>query len=214
MMHLSDDEILQLAEVAEEHLVFTNDQLEMMAHLKTCESCYKKFCGALTILEVTGDYGSVYLSELYEMKYARSLPSHETVITLAVLNLIKQNINEKKGMVLEQVTRAGDIFKFRPAVSVATRSTSAASASIYKLEDITDEKTFVAVDPARRELLLQINTSNLCGKKIKVFLQSDSGQNSEIHMEPIGNIYKGRAFDIPNEEARLVIQAFDESEAE
>lgn len=214
MMHLSDEEILQLAEAAEEHLVFTNDQLEMMDHLKTCKLCYKKFCGALTLLEVTSDYGSVYLSELYGMEYAKSLASHETVITLAVLNLIMQNINEKRATVLEQVARAGDIFKFRPAVSMAARSTSASSASIYKLEDISDEKTFVAVDPASGELLLQINTSDLCCKKIRVFLQSDSDQNIEIHMEPIGSIYKGRAFDIPNEEARLVIQAFDESEAE
>lgn len=206
MNHLSDDEILQLAEIVEDQLIFTESQIHMMEHLKFCKPCYEKFCGAMTLLEVIGDNSIVDLSDIYEMKYAKSLLKQKECRTLAVVNLIWKSIHQKIEIVLEQVNGVEDAYRFQPSPIMATRGSSGAAGSVCKVEDTDDERSFIAVDPNKKELLLQINTKGLLSSQIKAFLQYGSGENIEIHMDSKGDYCKGKISGFPDKDAQLVIQ--------
>lgn len=206
MSHLSDDEILQLAEIVDDQQIFTDSQVHMMEHLKFCGPCYEKFCGAMALFEVIGDNSIVDLSDIYEMKYAKSLLRQKESKTLAVVNLIRKSIHQKIEMVLEQVSSAEDAYRFQPSPIMATRGSLGAAGSIYKVEDTDDERSFIAVDPNKKELLLQINTKGLLDSQIKAFLQYESGENIEIHMDSKGNYCKGKISGFPDKDAQLVIK--------
>lgn len=206
MRHLSDDEIILLAEMTDEELIYTKEQIEMMGHLKICRSCYDKFCGAMMLTEVTSESGYAYLSKIYGMDYAKSTTAKVLTKTLAVVDLIKKEIHNTVSTVLEQVAGDNDAFTFSPAIAMATRSLPDLESSLYKIEDISDEKTFIVVDAKRRELLIQINARNYGDSIIKVFLQYESGETIEIPLEYKNAVYKGIVRNLADGNARLVIR--------
>lgn len=206
MIHLSDDDILQLAEITEENFILSKEQLEMMNHLKSCETCYDKFCGAIALMEVTGESGSVYLSEIFTVQSEESLQSQPAAKTLAILNVIMQTARGKIKTVIEQANVAESFFRFQPSIAMGTRGVSENKSSVYKVEDLDDEKTFIAIDSERKELLLQVNATGLPDSGIKAYLQLSSGEKIEVQIERRGFLYIGKVYNLPNEEATLVIQ--------
>lgn len=205
MIHLSDDDILQLAETIEENLILSKEQLEMMNHLKECGICYDKFCGAIALMEVTGESGSVYLSEIFAVQSVESLQSQPETKTLAILNVIMKTVRGKIETVIEQANVAGSAFRFQPSIAMGTRSVSGNRGSVHKVEDSNDEKTFIAIDSERKELLLQVNAKELSASGIKAYLQLSSGEKKEIQIERKGFIFIGKINNLPDEEATLVI---------
>lgn len=209
MMHLSDEEIMRLAEATEEQLAYTERELEMMNHLKTCTSCYEKFCSSLALLEVTSDSGYVVLSEIYGMEYARKLVVQAGNKILAVVNLVRNKLIENMDVILEQVERTGDTFRFHPSVAMATRGLADSDNNVFKVEDVNDDKTFIMYDPKNNELLVQINTKELESAKIRAFLQLESGETIEINMKVMGKIYKGLVNNLPSEKFQIIIEEAD-----
>ena len=205
MIHLSDDDILQLAETTEENLILSKEQLEMMNHLKECGICYDKFCGAIALMEVTGESGSVYLSEIFAVQSVESLQSQPETKNLAILNVIMKTVRGKIETVIEQANVAGSAFRFQPSIAMGTRGVSGNRGSVYKVEDSDDEKTFIAIDSERKELLLQVNAKELSASGIKAYLQLSSGEKKEIQIERRGFIFIGKINNLPDEEATLVI---------
>lgn len=206
MTHLSDEEIMRLAEVTEEQLIYTEQEIEMMNHLKSCTSCYEKFCSSLALLEVTSDDGYVILSEIYGMEYARKLVVQAGNKILAVVNLVRNKLLENMDVILEQVERTGDAFRFHPSLAMATRGLADSDNSVYKVEDINDDKTFIMLDSKSNELLVQINTKELGNTKIRAFLRLESGETREINMELKGKIYKGLVNKLPSEKFQIIIE--------
>lgn len=209
MMHLSDEEIMRLAEITEEHLNYSEHELKMMNHLKTCLSCYEKFCSSLALLEVTSDSGYVVLSEIYGMEDARKLVVRAENKILAVVNLVRNKLLENIDVILEQVERTGDAFRFQPSVAMATRGLIDSDKSVYKVEDVNDDKTFIMLDPRSNELLVQINTKEFENTRIRAFLRLESGETIEINMELKGKIYKGLVNDLPSEKFQIIIEEAD-----
>lgn len=207
MRHLSDDEIMILAEVTEEQLVYSADQLSMMEHLKTCRPCYEKFCCALTLTEVTGDSGSSILPEIFRAEPEKSLAAETGRKILAVVSFVNSRIHEGIEEIMEQVSHAGDRFTFRPSAAMAARGIAASKTRIYKIEDINDDKTFIAIDPDRKELLLQVNSKGFEHSDIKAFLKTDSGEKTEIHLDMKGQIYKGMLRNLPEGRYEIIIES-------
>lgn len=206
MIHLSEDSIMKLAEATEEQLIYTKEQIEMMNHLKTCEPCFEKFCSAMALQEVFSDAGYAFLSDIYDMSYAKSLTNKVVNKTLAVVNLIRNGVHNDLSMILEQVRREGDAFRLSPALAMSTRGASTSKNRVYKVEDVNNEKTFIAVDAANNELLLQINTKGLDEAKIQAFLEMESGERVEIKLEQVGKNFKGMVRDLPEGALQLIIE--------
>lgn len=206
MIHLSDEQLIRLAEVADEHFIYNEHELEQMEHLKTCTYCYEKFCSVRTLLEVTSDSGYSVLSEIYGIKYAGVNSVQEENRILAVINIARNKLMESIDGVLEQINRTKASFCFEPVLAAATRGNSENNSCIYKVEDIDDDKTFVVFDSKNDELFIQINTKGLMIKKIAVYLQRESGTKIEIPLQSTGKIYKGTLKNLPTEKMQIVIE--------
>lgn len=206
MTHLSEDNLMRLAEIAEEDLSYSDSELEMMDHLKTCVSCYEKFCSALALLSVTSESGYVVLSEMYALKREENPIKQISNKILAAVNFAINRLAENVDVVLDQVKSASAAFFFQPSLAMATRGLSESGQGIYKVEDINDEKTFIAVDPVSRNLLIQINTKELGNIRIRAFLQLEGGGMIEIQLQQKGKIYKGQISDFPSERFQIIVE--------
>ena len=206
MIHLSEDQIMHLAEVTEDMIPYSAPEKEMMLHLKSCEECYSQFCSSLALLEVTSESGYTVLSEIYGMEYAKSLAAKAGNKILAVVNLVKTKLMENIDVIMEQAEGNGDSFRFRPALATAARGLSDSSNKMYKVEDVSDEKTFIIMDPVNDELLIQINTKTIPYEKIRVYLKTESGEIIDCDMTAKGKIYKGIIKELPSEKFQIVIE--------
>ena len=206
MTHLSEDNLLRLAEIAEEDLSYSDSDLEMVNHLKNCVSCYDKFCSALALLSVTSKSGYIVLSEMYALKREEDPIKQVSNKILAAVNFAINRFTENIDVVLDQVRSASDAFFFQPSLAMATRGLSESDQGIYKVEDISDEKTFIAVDPTSNELLIQINTKELGNIRIRAFLQLENGETIEIQLQQKGKIYKGQTSNLPSERFRIIVE--------
>lgn len=209
MTHLTEDQIMRLAEATENQLPYGDTEKEMLLHLKSCESCYERFCSSLALLEVTSESGYSILSEIYGMEYAKSLTARAGNKILAVVNLVKTKLMENIDIILEQVDREGDALRFRPTLATAARGQSDASRKMYKLEDVSDEKTFIIMDPESDELLIQINAKTISESRIRAYLKLESGKRIDCNLEPKGKIYKGSIKGLPTEKFQIVIEETD-----
>lgn len=209
MTHLTKDQIMRLAEVTEHQLPYDDVEKEMLLHLKYCESCYEQFCSSLALLEVTSDSGYTVLSEIYGMEYAKSLMVRAGNRILAVVNLVKTKLMENIDIILEQVDREDDALRFRPTLATVTRGQSDTARKMYKVEDISDEKTFIIMDPECDELLIQINAQTISEGRIVAYLKLESGKKIDCKLESKGKIYKGAIKGLPTERFQIVIQETD-----
>lgn len=206
MTHLSEDNILRLAEITVEDLSYSDTELEMLDHLKTCVSCYDKFCNALALLSVISESGYMVLSEIYSLKREEDPIKKISNKILAAVNFAINKFAENVDVVLSQAKSVSGTFLFQPALAMATRGLSGSGKSIYKVEDINDEKTFIAVDPICNSLLIQINTKELGNIHLRAFLQLEDGDIIEIQLQQKGQIYKGQMSDLPAERFQIVVE--------
>ena len=213
MTHLSDEEIYLIAEATDEQLVYDKDQLEWMNHLKTCKTCYDRFCSLIVLLEVTGESGYVFLSEIYGMTYAKKQMKQNRKKILAIIEMARNKISENIDILFHQTNNSDNVLFFQPSLSMATRGLSDSPNTLYKIEDINDEKTFIAIDSKSNNLLVQVNARKLGEVVIQVYLQLESGKKTEIPMIMKNKIYKGLLYELPKEKFQIYIEAIDYSEA-
>lgn len=205
MNHISDEDLLRLAELTEEDLPYSAFDREKMEHLKTCGYCYAKFCSSLTLVSVTDDSGTLMLSELYDVKQESPIEQIAREI-LATVHFAIRRIAEKVDVVLDQAKSARDTLFFQPSLAMATRGFSEMNQSVYKAEDVNDDKTFLALDPASRTLLVQIHTEEPGGARIRAFLQLESGERIEIPLQQKGKLYRGQAESVPADQFQVIIE--------
>lgn len=206
MTHLTEIQIMRLAEATEAQRPYDDVEKEMMLHLRSCVPCYEHFCSLLALLEVTSDSGYAVLSEIYGMDYAKSLAARAGNRILAVVNFVKTKLSQNIDVILEQVDREGDTLKFRPALATIARGQSDTARKMYKVEDISDEKTFIIMDPDRDELLIQINAKVISEGSIQAYLKLESGEIIGCDLEHKGKIYKGTVKGLPTEKFQIVIE--------
>lgn len=206
MTHLTENQIMNLAEKAEEMYPYSETEREMMLHLKSCESCYEQFCSALALLEVTSESGYSVLSEIYGMEYSKSLAAKAGNRILAVVSLVKNKLKENIDVIMEQIDRESDSFSFRPSLATATRGQSDSQRKLYKVEDVSDEKTFIIMDPENDELMIQVNAKSISGGNVRVYIKTESGNITDCELQLKGKIYKGIVKGLPSEKFQIVLE--------
>lgn len=117
-MHLSDEELLCLAELTEAGQPYDDRQLLQMEHLKTCGICYDKFCSMLALAEAVGPDGYLTLAELHASE-EENVNDMQNLHTSAVMKIrksragsiadIANNIQQKTENLL--VKRIDNVYK-------------------------------------------------------------------------------------------------------
>ena len=204
MTHLTDDEIFDLAQMTEDFQIYNSLNLQQMEHLKTCESCYKVFCSALAVLDMTSEGGYMFLSELYGMNAAVKNVFPTSKI-LAIVQIAREKIKESASSVIRQVEQAGTVFKFTPVLAAAVRGNRETNPEIFRAEDTDDERTFIVFDAGKRELMIQINRSKLESEKVRVYLCFDNSETIEVNLEEKGKYLRGVLKGIPDKDFQIRI---------
>ena len=113
---------------------------------------------------------------------------------------------ENIDVIMEHAEGSGAFFKFHPALATVARGLSESSNKMYKLEDVSDEKTFIIIDPVSDELLIQINAKTISNGRIRVYLKTESGEIIDCDMTAKGKIYKGIIKELPPEKFQIIIE--------
>lgn len=211
MMHVSDDDIYRLAELTDDMQPYDSDELKMVDHIKACGACNDKFCSMLAMVEVTSEYGLIMLSEMYGFSTDDAFVSEAVrEKVLAVVNVIRKRVNDSLTAVMEQANQIGARFQFVPSFAGATRGMNTPDTSIYKIEDAEDEKTFVVYDPAKNELMVQINVKKTEVKMLKVYVEFSDSKTLPMPMERKGNLFRGILTDIPETDFKVHMEECEE----
>lgn len=208
MMHLTGDEIFELAQLAEEYQPYSSLNLQQMEHLKTCNSCYRKFCAARAVIDVTSESGYMVLFDIYGLNIENKKVSPYKRI-LAVVQIIQKNIEKSASAVIRQVKQDGAVFQFTPALAAAVRGRRGTGSEIFKAEDVDDERTFIIFDAGKRELMIQINRAGLKSENIKVFVCFRDSEIMEMGLEEKGRFLKGFLRNIPDNDFQIRIECID-----
>lgn len=205
MMHLTDDEIFELAQLTEDCQPYNSVHLQQMEHLRTCELCYGTFCSALAIMDVTSVCGYMVLSEIYgiDMETEEAFPCKRV---LAAVRIIQKKIEQSASGVIKQVEQAGAAFKFISVPSTSIRGVGGTGSEIFKVEDVDDEKTFIVFDAGKMELMVQINRTRLEFGDVKVYICSPNSDTTEVSLQGKGRYLKGILDNIPEEDFEIRIQ--------
>lgn len=197
MIHLSDEQIYNLAELTIQMYPYSEEEKKQMEHMKECESCYNKFCAILALEEVLDESGFVVLSEIYVAEHSRKKKSNLNENVLAVVKVLHQKVGEKLIAVMEQVRERESVFCFEPPLSFATRGIEENESTVFKIEDIEDGKTFLMFDFDKNELLVQININDKEVEEFDVYIKFENGQEKKIPVTKKGKFVKGVLRDIP-----------------
>lgn len=203
MTHLTEDQLYKLAELTIETQSYEAEELAQMEHLKACKSCYEKFCTLLALLDATSESGYTILSEVFSKANKKVKVNHVSENILAVLKVIRNNIEKTVSCVIEQIGWNESQFQFEPQLAFATRGIDKKNSTLYKVENVDDEKTFVVFDSANNQLMAQINTKSIPNKEIHIYLEFEDGRKMDIPVIRKGNLVKATIDNLPDENFKI-----------
>ncbi len=208
MMHLTGDEIFELAQLTEDGRQYSSLNLQQMEHLRTCRSCYEKFCSALAVMDVTSEGGYMVLSEIYSIDTETENIFQGRRI-LAVVQVIREKIEDSVSAVMKQVEETGSVFNFTPALAAAVRGGGRTDSEIFKIEDADDDRTFIVFDAGKKELMVQINRTGLETENVKAYLCFHNSEMIEVDLEKKGRYLKGVLGNISDNDFQIRIEYMD-----
>lgn len=208
MMHLTGDEIFELAQSTEDGWQYSNLNLQQMEHLRICRSCYEKFCSALAVMDVTSEGGYMVLSEIYSID-TESEKVFQGRRILAIVQVIQEKIEDSVSAVMKQVEQAGAVFKFTPALAAAVRGGGYTGSEIFKIEDADDDRTFIVFDAGKKELMVQVNSTGLEIENVKAYICFHNSEMIEVDLEKKGKYLKGVLGNISDNDFQIRIEYMD-----
>ncbi|SHK92686.1 hypothetical protein [Hespellia stercorisuis] len=207
MMHLNDDQLLNLAEIATAEEEFDDEQIQQLEHLKTCRECYESFC----LLSAMSDAMSVSASPLF-VPNSEKIMLQESAMkikrkVLATLNFVRKGSVEAVNDAICQINQAGAFLKFGPSLAMATRGVKTNSEATVRLEEFEDEKTYIVFKQDRNELVIQINLHKIETETVHVYLDFEGGTVIEVPLEKNGKLMRGSIANIPENSFQMRIES-------
>lgn len=224
--HIDFDMLYRLAECVEEEHPFDDAETAAMEHIADCKECYKKFCSLAALMSVTSNSGYMVLSEKFAESEARreaerkaergggkgiaSQMEGRSSRVMAVISIAIQKVKEAVSVRMEQVGQEEGSILFEAPLAIAARDVSGnvlgeEEEAVKKLEDIENERNFVAVDPAEKVLLVQVDAREL-GDHIAAYLILENGSRIDIPFVKTGAVLKGKIENIPEGEFKLYLE--------
>ena len=181
MNHLSDDLIYTLAVKIASESDLTLEEEKALKHVSQCDDCYHLLCCMMAIEDVTRNIGTLAVGADTADIFAAF---HEPV--RAVIRLAVKAVNS----VLDQAAAGASAWTFRTAPSLLAGARGGGRrSSVKKLTDHQNPKNFVAYDPEKKLLVIQLDASEHSGVPA-AFLTLADGTEQEISFEPRGDIFR------------------------
>lgn len=125
---------------------------------------------------------------------------------MAVISIAIRRAREAVSVRMEQVGQEEDGIIFEAPLAVAARDVSGHKDGLLnKLEDIENERNFVAVDSAEQALLVQMDARG-SDDSTAAYLILEGGERIDIPLARIGAVRKGKIDYIPEGEFKLYLE--------
>lgn len=176
MRHPTDEQLYDLAKkiAAEEDL--SQEEKEQMRHIADCDECYHMICCLMAMQDVA-QHISDFSNEVSPAVF--QVPVREKIS--AVIRLAVSTVNT----VLNQIEDDANAWAFRraPMALAGVRSIGKRPANATKkLTDSSNSQTFVAYDPAKKLLMIQIDSAD-CESTPRASILLPNGDKIEVQFE-------------------------------
>lgn len=196
MQHLTDDQLFHLADTIAEEDAFTEQDCQNMEHIGKCERCFRQLQNMIEILEATK-----HAPELATYSYSEDDTSANPHMQSAVVKIVVVDM----AAIMEQIQTAATAWAFDKPLPVTTRGISTPVSTTPKLEDIENSNTYIAYDPIRRALTIQIEP-DAQGVIPSAYLKFKDGTTREIHFETHGHFFRATVRDLTDGEYEVILE--------
>lgn len=175
MRHPSNDMLYALARKVAAQTDLTPEEAVYMKHIAECDDCYHLLCSMMVMQDVAEHIGEFALDTAPS---ALRIPMVGTVS--AVIRLAVSTVNS----ILDQLEGGDTAWTFRraPMALAGTRSGSRSGGAIRKLADTGNSQTFVAYDPAKQLLVIQVDSAG-CEAAPYASILLPGGEEIEVQFE-------------------------------
>lgn len=196
MTHLTDAQMYSLANKINLKAAFSADEIAYMDHIAKCDDCYHLLCCVMAMQDISLHLGEFAKGPLTAGATAPIQNSISAIIRLAV---------SKVKPLLEQVEANIASWSFDTPLAVSGARSSRSANEIHKLEDIDNSKTFIAFDPDKKVLVIQIDGNTAEALPI-VHLKMPDGSVRDISLEKKGSVLWAEVHNLPEGEYDIILK--------
>lgn len=206
MIHLSYEELFELAETSTSQEGFDDNQINQLEHLKTCRDCYESFCLLSALSEIMSESGSYMLEPVNVSPVKENVKMLKTRV-LAEFQVLRDTAANALGTVLKQINQENSSLRFGQSLAWATRGGEKTEFTDIRLEEYEDDRTYIVFKTETNELDIQMNISKMEVDHLRIYIEFENGEKKEVAVTKRGSIVKGIISDTPNCDFNIVIEA-------
>ena len=199
MNHPTDAQLYDLALKITEEAALSPEEKEHMRHIADCDSCYRMICCLLAMQDITGHI-SAFSAEVSPAVF--QVPVRERIS--AVIHLAVNAV----GAVLNQIENSANGWAFRRTPMALTGARSAENRSATATKKLTDSgnsQTFVAYDPSKKLLMIQIDSTD-CETEPQASILHPDGSRTEVIFEKWEHLFWAEVQGLDDGEYELILQ--------
>ena len=209
MKHLSDTQLLRLADrfLADEPCDPDTD--EALTHIRGCKSCFDAFCSACALLHAVDPFGSLRLDE----ESLQTLDKETGLVLnrpdcLAVFRVGVQKAAGKTVAFMEQLKDSLGTWVFAPPMAMAgarSAGDDTDNPAVSSLESPDSRYSYIRFDAERGELRIQIDPEDIPTVPEHVVLRYPDGAEQELQFTAEGRFLTIDAHSISSFEFELLV---------
>lgn len=199
MRHPTDEQLYDLAKKIAAEEDFSQEEKEYMRHIADCDDCYHMIC-CLMAMQDAVQHISDLSQEISPAVF--QVPVREKIS--AVIRLAVSTVNTA----LNQIEDGANAWAFRraPMALAGVRSIGKRPANATrKLTDSGNSQTFVAYDPSKKLLMIQIDSRD-CESEPHASILLPNGNKVEVTFEKREHLYWAEVQGLEDGEYELVLE--------
>lgn len=199
MRHPTDEQLYDLAQKISADADLSQEEKKQMRHIADCDDCYHMICCLLAMQDV-----ATHIGEFANVVSPRDIwmPIQESFS--AVIRLVVKAVNSALDP-LESGTN-GWAFRRVPAALAGARSIGNRTASaVRKLTDSHNSQTFVAYDPDKMVLVIQIDSAD-CEVEPHASILLPGGERIEVSFEKREHLFWAEVQGLQEGEYKILLE--------
>ena len=188
--------IYVLAQKVADEIDLSAEEEAALRHTADCDECYHMLCCMMAMQHVAENIGFFAADEAFA-----PAPAKSTITAILKLTV------DKVSAVLDQIEAGMNAWNFykAPLSPVGMRSAARRAAPVKKLTDEANAKTFIAYDPSKKLLMIQVDASE-CTAPPKAFLILPDGQQTGICFEKREDLFWAEVHDLEDGNYEITLE--------
>lgn len=194
MSHLSKEMLYRLAGLVTWDMGFEPEDARSMQHLKQCESCYRKLCAAMAMMDAVDEFGFVEAA-------AAAAPRRECRKMAPCRARVEIAMRVERLCPTLEVVRATGGWTFGAGETMVSLGGAVALCPPTRLEDRADRGTFLEIDPEDGRLSIRLS-DDFSARDLRATLVTPAGEARPISLGTAG----GELPPLPEGNYRIILE--------